>query len=235
MVKKKNLQFLKIKSMEKIYVGIFDEHKLLQEGISELIENTDGIEVVLKENSLNNLHIELKRKIIHILIVNFYKLNSNVLELISHFNLEYPKVKILIISPFSDEKIILKIIKAGAKGFLAKDSNKKNLIEAIYTLRNGYDYFSESITNILLKKYISNLKNENNSIDINNNIKNLSKREIEILKFWGNSYSNKEISEKLFISIRTVESHKNHIMQKLSLKTAVDMVKYAIKNNIIEI
>lgn len=221
--------------MGNIYVGIFDEHKLLQEGISELIKNTDGIEVVLKGNSLENLHVELKRKEIHILIVNFYKLNSKFLALISHFKHVYSKIKVLIISPFNDEKTILKIIKAGAKGFLAKDSNKKNLIEAIYTLYNGYDYFSESITHLLLKKYVSNIKNENSSDETNKNIKTLSQREIEILKLWGNSYSNKEISEKLFISIRTVESHKNHIMQKLNLKTAVDMVKYAIKNNIIEI
>ena len=67
------------------------------------------------------------------------------------------------------------------------------------------------------------------------NIKNLSTREIEIIKLWGNSQTNKEIADKLFISVRTVESHKNHIMQKLNLKTAVDLVKFAIKNSIIEI
>ena len=58
---------------------------------------------------------------------------------------------------------------------------------------------------------------------------------MEVLKFWGNGFTNKEIADKLFISVRTVESHKNHIMQRLNLRTTVDMVKYAIKNNIIDI
>ncbi len=63
----------------------------------------------------------------------------------------------------------------------------------------------------------------------------LSSREIEIMKLWGNSYTNREIANTLFLSVRTVETHKNHIMQKLNLKTSVDMVKFAIRNNIIEI
>ncbi|MBN2786833.1 MAG: response regulator transcription factor, partial [Paludibacteraceae bacterium] len=66
-------------------------------------------------------------------------------------------------------------------------------------------------------------------------IENLSSRQVEILKLWGNNFSNKEIAEKLFISVRTVESHKNHIMQKLNFKTTVDMIKFGIKNNLIEI
>ena len=66
-------------------------------------------------------------------------------------------------------------------------------------------------------------------------VNGLSSREVEILKLWGNNYSNKKIAEKLFISVRTVESHKNHIMQKLNLKTNIDMIKFGIKNNLIEI
>ena len=111
-------------------------------------------------------------------------------------------------------------------------SEMKELIEAIYTVRNGHDYFSQSITQLLLKRYVTKIQN-NNGESISG-IKNLSSREIEIIQLWGNSYTNKEIADKLFISVRTVESHKNHIMQKLNLKTAVDLVKFAIKNNIIE-
>jgi two-component system response regulator NreC len=86
---------------------------------------------------------------------------------------------------------------------------------------------------LLLKKYISKIQNEHS--EVNTDLKKLSSRELEIIQLWGNSYTNKEIADKLFISVRTVESHKNHIMQKLSLKTAVDLVKFAIKNNIIEL
>ncbi len=148
-------------------------------------------------------------------------------------NIVFSKVKILIISAHNEEETILKTIKAGAKGFLAKDTDRNELIEAIYAIRNGHDYYSNSITHLLLNNYISRLKSDEGKS--NNNIKNLSTREIEIVKLWGDSHTNKEIADKLFISVRTVESHKNHIMQKLNLKTAVDLVKFAIKNNLIEI
>jgi two-component system response regulator NreC len=84
---------------------------------------------------------------------------------------------------------------------------------------------------LLLNKYVSRLKSDDERSDI----RSLSNREIEIMKMWGNSFTNKEIADKLFLSVRTVETHKNHIMQKLNLKTSVDMVKFAIRNNIIDL
>ncbi len=86
----------------------------------------------------------------------------------------------------------------------------------------------------MLNKYIISIKSGKET-QRKKNLSSLSTRELEITELWGNSYSNKEIADKLFISIRTVESHKNHIMQKLNLKSVVDLVKFAIKNNIIEI
>jgi DNA-binding NarL/FixJ family response regulator len=219
--------------MNRIQIGIFDEHKLVQEGLISLLSEVSEMEVSLSADSKQNLFSQLNNKPIHVLLLNIHILNTKVLNLILQLNISFPKVKILIISVHNDEETILKIIKAGAKGFLAKDSSKQELVEAIYTLRNGHDYYSDSITHLLLNKYITKLQNEEN--ENSGNIKNLSTREIEIIKLWGNSQTNKEIADKLFISVRTVESHKNHIMQKLNLKTAVDLVKFAIKNSIIEI
>jgi len=220
--------------MNKICVGIYDEHTLLQEGICALICGVNDIEVTLKENSGIQLMNIIKTSQINILIINMNTLNTKLLNLVTQLNILYPKIKILIISGQNDEETIIKTVRAGANGFLTKDTDKNDLIEAIYTLRNGYDYFSKSITQLLLKKYISDIK-EDERVESSGVVKNLSSREIEIVKLWGNSYTNKEISDKLFISMRTVESHKNHIMQKLNLKTAVDLVKFAIKNNLIEI
>lgn len=219
--------------MNKIYVAILDEHQLVVEGIGELLRDVVDIEVILKLSDKKELADSIKKSIIHILIFNIHNLGSEDLNLIQKISNETPQIKILILSVISDEEVIFKTIKAGAKGFLAKDTSKNELIEAIYSLRNGYDYFSSSITNILLNQYINSIKS-NNPLQ-NKNLYNLSSRELEILKLWGSSYTNKEIADKLFISIRTVESHKNHIMQKLNLKTTVDLVKFALKNNIIQI
>ncbi len=216
-----------------IHVGIFDEHKIVQEGISSLLYDVDDIHVAVKADEKAQLMEHLQTTAIHILIFNIHTLSTIIQNLISQLVITFPKIRILVLSVHNEEEFILKIIKAGAKGFLAKDTDRHELVEAIYTIRNGHDYYSKSITHLLLNRYISNLKSEDGLSS--DNLKNLSARETEILKMWGKSYSNKEIAEKLFISVRTVESHKNHIMQKLNLKTIVDLVKFAIKNNLIEI
>jgi DNA-binding NarL/FixJ family response regulator len=219
--------------MSMIQIGIFDEHKIVQEGISSLLEDVEDIHVVLKVNEKTQLIESLKTTAIHILILNIHTLNIMVQNLISQLAISFPKTRILVLSVHNEEEFILKIIKAGARGFLAKDTDRNELIEAIYTIRNGHDFYSKSITHLLLNKYINTLKSESGLTS--SGLNNLSARETEILKMWGKSHSNKEIAEKLFISVRTVESHKNHIMQKLNLKTIVDLVKFAIKNNLIEI
>lgn len=216
-----------------IDIAIFDEHKLVLEGLSGLLSDVTDLRVVLVCNDRNVLTDKIKSIQVHVLILNLHDISIRNYNLIVQLTISNPKVKILISSVLDSEDIVLKTIKAGAKGFLGMDSDRNDLIEAIYTLRNGHDYYSKSITHLLLNRYISNLKND--GLDQNPNIASLSSREIEILKMWGESHSNQEIADLFFISVRTVESHKNHIMQKLNLKSTVDMVKFAIKNNIIDI
>jgi two-component system response regulator NreC len=216
-----------------IDIAIYDEHRLVLEGISGLLSGISDFRVVLQCDDRNVLTEKLKAMQVHVLILNMHDISVRNINLIVQLNISNPKLKILIVSVIDSEEIVLKTIKAGAKGFLGKDSDRNSLMEAIYTLRNGHDYYSQSITHLLLNRYISSLKSDD--LSQNANLESLSSRQIEILKLWGESYTNQEIADKFFISVRTVESHKNHIMQKLNLKSTVDMVKFAIKNNIIEI
>jgi two-component system response regulator NreC len=146
---------------------------------------------------------------------------------------DYNKARLMVLSLNTRESFILKSIKAGAKGFLTKDTTRNELVEAIYTLRSGYDYYSKSITNILLNSYLKKSGESDGPLDKLLSI--LSERELEVLKLFSESFTNSEIAEKLFISIRTVESHKNNIMRKINLRTTVDLVKFAIRNNITEV
>ncbi len=216
-----------------IDIALFDEHKLVLEGISGMLSGISDFRVVLNCDDRNILTEKLKSMQVHVLILNMHDISVRNLNLIVQLNISNPKLKILIISVIDSEEIVLKTIKAGAKGFLGKDSDRNSLLEAVYTLRNGHDYYSKSITHLLLNRYISSLKAD--ELNQNADIANLSSRQVEILKLWGESHTNQEIADRFFISVRTVESHKNHIMQKLNLKSTVDMVKFAIKNNIIEI
>jgi two-component system response regulator NreC len=216
---------------DRIRLGILDEHRIVQEGICSLLETVEDIDIVLKVDQRDKLTESLKSTIVHVLVINIHSFSSQVVNLITQISSAFPGIRILIMSVNNDEDVVLKTIKAGAKGFLARDTNRNELVEAIYSLRNGHDYFSNSVTVLLLNKYITRLKTDDERSDI----KSLSTREIEIMKMWGSSYTNKEIADKLFLSVRTVETHKNHIMQKLNLKTSVDMVKFAIRNNIIDL
>ncbi|HLN74238.1 MAG: LuxR C-terminal-related transcriptional regulator [Methylococcaceae bacterium] len=216
-----------------IDIALFDEHKLVLEGFSGLLSGVTDFRVVLACDDRNVLTEKIKNIQAHVLILNMHDISVRNLNLIVQLTISNPKLKILVISVIDSEEIVLKTIKSGAKGFLGRDADRNSLLEAIYTLRNGHDYYSQSITHLLLNRYISSLKDD--ELNQHAGLNNLSSRQIEILKLWGESHTNQEIADHFFISVRTVESHKNHIMQKLNLKSTVDMVKFAIKNNIIEI
>ena len=144
-----------------------------------------------------------------------------------------PRIKVLVISMEMQESVVYESIKAGAKGYLTKQDPGSEILMAIYSLRGGYDYYNKSISNIILNKYIKSIDNDEQGRTSYPG--NLSKREVEIIRFWGDGLTNKEMADKLFVSTRTIESHKNHIMQKLNFKTNIDLLKFAIRNNLINV
>ncbi|MCR4560548.1 MAG: response regulator transcription factor [Bacteroidales bacterium] len=220
-----------------IYTGIFFKHKLLQQCLENYISSTDDIKNVISVTDKVSLFEKMQGRIINVLIINFFEITHNDLDMIIALRMKFPKTSILIVADSQREDIVAKAIKAGAKGFLTIDSEASDLIQAIYTIRGGHDFYSESITHILLQKYINTMKPDSgNEIDeYNDDSSTLSSRQIEILKLWGDGLTNQEIADTLFISVRTVETHKNHIMQKLNLKSSVDLMKFAIRNNIITV
>ena len=214
-----------------INIVIIGIHHLQSEAIATLIESNDEFKVLdIHSRTTDFLHKNYVDPV-HVVIKNIPKITSDDISDVEEIQKIHPKAKVLIISYSENEETIFNIIKVGAKGFLSHDASRQELFEAIYSLRNGYDYFSKCITNILLNRYVSSIQNNEKTED--DDVKQLSTREIEILSLWGNSYTNPEIADTLHISVRTVETHKTHIMQKLNLKTQVDLIKYGIKNNII--
>lgn len=215
-----------------INIGIYDEHKIMARGLQLILSQVTDFEVVFFTDSKAKLNECIKNRSLHVLVINMHDTSIRNMNLIIQLSLANPKTKLLIVSYDNSEETILKIVKSKAKGFLGRDASQRDLIEAVYTLRNGFDYFNNSINQVVLNQYINDFdKDPGRQSDIDQ----LSERQLEILKLWGKSYSNQEIADELFISVRTVESHKNHIMQKLKLKSTVDLVKFSIKNNIIEI
>jgi len=218
--------------MSKIKIILVDDHEIVRDGIKSLLFNNENIEIIGEASNREELLKSLKSNTPDLIIMDISLPGKSGIEITEELTEEYPAIKVLILSMFTEEEFIFNSIKAGAKGYLPKNSKQEDLERAINIIQNGEEFFSPLISEVVMKSYIRKIRNEKN---INSNQNNLSARELEILKLVAEGISNKEISEKLFISIRTVETHKSHILQKLNLKSTVDLVKYAIKNEIIKL
>jgi DNA-binding NarL/FixJ family response regulator len=218
--------------MEKIKVILIDDHQIVRDGIKSLLSDAADIEVISEAGSYYELKEKLKLQDPDIVLLDISLPEVSGIEITKFISENYPKIKVLILSMYTGEDFIFNAIKAGAKGYLPKNTTKKEIIDAIRAVFNNQEYFSESISKIMLKSYVNKAKTSDNQPLQDN--ERLSARELEILKHVAAGLSNHEIAEKLFISVRTVESHKNHIMQKLELKSTVDLIKFALKKNLLE-
>jgi two-component system response regulator NreC len=217
-----------------IAVAILDtRHPLMLESLAALLKGKDEIEITGQFSSIDEFWKASREMTINVLIVNIYISHSEEIELIKKISKEKPRIKVLVMSMDPQDSVVYESIRVGAKGYLTRQDNCREILMAIYSLRGGYEYYNKYISNILLNNYIHSIENEDGEIEKPPG--NLSKREIEIIKFWGDGHTNKEIADKLFVSLRTVESHKNHIMQKLNFKTSIDLLKFAIRNNLINV
>jgi DNA-binding NarL/FixJ family response regulator len=218
--------------MPAIRIILTEDHQILRDGIKALIAS-ENIEIAGEASSGAELWKLLEKSQPDIILMDISLPDTSGIELTRMIADRYPAVKVLILSMYLDENFINQAIRAGAKGYLHKNTTREEMLIAIDAVYSGTDFYSDNISKIILKSYISKMKM--NGEEINNPHEVLSKREIEILVMFAEGFINKEIADKLFISIRTVESHKNHIMQKLNLKTQVELVKYAIRHNLINI
>lgn len=219
--------------MFKIKVGLVDDHQLVRDGIHSPIEGADNIEVIAEACSARGMLELLKKCEPDILLVDISLPEISGIDLTRIITSEYPKIRVIMLSMHTGQEFIFNSLKNGAKGYLHKSISRDELIEAIKEVYNGNEYFSKEVSGIILKNYLRQIKNPE-SLD-NNSEQKLTPRESEILQMVAQGYSNQLIADKLYISVRTVESHKNHIMQKLELTTTVDLVKYALKNKLIDL
>lgn len=143
------------------------------------------------------------------------------------------KIKIILLSTEVKKEFVAAGIKSGIDGYIPKDVSQEILLQAIRTVQTGERYFTEAITKLIFEDFYehekSGKKRERKITE------GLTKRESEILQLVAEGIGNKEIGERLFISVKTVETHKTHILDKLGLKNNTELIKYAIKNNIITI
>jgi DNA-binding NarL/FixJ family response regulator len=221
--------------MNKINIVIIDEHPVIQHAFSALLAEAEDIELIYTVKNVDEFFGKMKHlpaTYIHVIIFNCYSPTDLEIENIRRIKKAYDKMTVLLLAIYANETFILKAIKAGAKGILSDKTTRNEIVQAIYTLRNGYEYLGKTITGIVLNSYLNRSGINGNTQE---DMSQLSAREIEVLKLFCDGFSNQEIADKLFISIRTVESHKTNMMKKINLRSSVDLVKFAIRNNLIEL
>ena len=219
--------------MEIIRIFLTEDHDLVRDGLKALLAGIPDIHIIGEASNGKSLFEKLKIVVPDVLVLDISLPDMSGIEITRKVRSDYPSVKVLILSMYTHEDFILGAIRAGAKGYLPKNTSRDELVKAIYAVHRNEEFFGEIISGILLKSYIRS----NTAMNGKENDKsfNLTTREIEILKHYSEGHHNKEIAENLNISIRTVETHKNHIMRKLGCKSPVEMVKFAIRHKIIDL
>ncbi len=200
-----------------------DDHKLFREGVRSILESSEDFEIIDEVANGRALISSLREKETDVIILDISMPGLSGIEATRLIKKEYPCLKILILSMHSEESFIRSAIEAGASGYLPKEIDHNELIEAIHIIHEGGNYYSKDISNKLINSYLNKEK------------QNLTPREKEIVALVCDGLTNKEIADRLSISVRTVDCHKNNILQKLGLRSSVDLVKYAIKNQLISL
>lgn len=215
-------------SDKKIRVVLVDDHPLVLDGISARLEGEERIDVVgMANDGCQALQVaeELKPDVI-LMDVSMPVMNG--FEAAEKFRDEQPDIKVLILSMHDDREYIVKLIKCGAAGYVLKDVSSSELITAIETVFSGGSYFSSGASQALFSQF------EQEQAIAKPQQEPLTGREKDVLKLVAEGNSNKEVARELDISVRTVETHRQNIKNKLDIHTAAGLTRYAIDNGLVE-
>jgi DNA-binding NarL/FixJ family response regulator len=213
---------------EQIKVIVVDDHELFRQGVVMVINKMDNSKVV-GEASDGKAFLRLLNSIKpDIVFMDIRMPEMNGVDATIEAIARYPELKIIALSMFGEEEYLQKMINAGAVGFLLKNSSIDEIERAINTVMEGKNCYSNELLGYFTNKYISKKPDDTSKIK-------LTRRELEVLALVAQGMSNQDIADKLFISKRTVDGHKANLIQKTGSKNIVDLLIYAIKNEIVKI
>ncbi|MBD3747931.1 MAG: response regulator transcription factor [Sphingobacteriales bacterium] len=212
--------------MKKIKVALADDHQLFRSGLTALLKDLPEYEIIYEASNGTELLERIAGKIKpDILLLDIKMPDKNGFEVVEFLKVHHPEIKIVILSMFSDEPTVMKMIKAGVEGYILKDANQQEFIDALQTVSENEVYYSKSINKVIQKSFS---KKPIAGVQLNDN-------EIQFLKLLCQQLSNKEIADKMCLSVRTIDGYRDQLFEKLEVKSRVGLVLYAIKNKIVDL
>jgi DNA-binding NarL/FixJ family response regulator len=218
--------------IEKIRIHLADDHQVLIDGMRTLLNTVDDFEFVGFSLNGSTLFEEITANKTDVLVLDISMPQKDGIEVLKEFKEKGFPCKVIILSSYDELKLIKEVMKLGASGYLTKQCAAEHIIEAIHFVNKGEEYFC----NIVREKIFNTATRDNIKVNKYNPTVSeiLTEREIEVITLIALEYSGKEISEFLFISNNTVETHRKNIMKKLKAKNTISLVKYAMKNKLIK-
>ena len=212
-----------------IRILLADDHDVMRRGLKELLETQDGWKVV-GEASTGREAVDVANKTkpdVAVLDLTMPELNG--LEATRQIKKALPKTEVLIFTMHENEKLIRDVLSAGALGYVLKSDAARHLVNAIEVVAQHKPFFSAKVSEAVLDGYLNAGKDPGQKAD-----EPLTPREREIVQLLAEGKSNKEVADALGISVKTIETHRATIMRKLELESFAEMVRYAVRNNIIQ-
>lgn len=206
----------------KMKIFLTDDHAILLGGLVKILSLEDSLEVVGTAGTVQETLDSLTQKTPDLLITDYNLPDDDGLTLVRRVKAKYPEIKIMVLSMHDEAHLIKEILKEGIDGYILKKDSHKELVNAIYAIKEGKVYLSSDVNSMLMR-----------GLHSNDEQKLLTDREREILKLISKEYTNKKIAEELFISERTVETHRKNIFRKTGTHNLVGLIKFAYSNNLI--
>ncbi len=215
--------------MRKIRIVLADDHKLMRSGLRVLLEQQPDFAVVGEASDGRDAVALVAAQRPDVLVMDIGMPSLNGIEAAAQITQSHPEVSIVMLSMHSDESYVLRALKAGAKGYLLKDSAEADLIRAVHAVADGKSFFSPAVSKVLLDDYVRKLKRSGTEdpYDL------LTPREREVLQLVAEGKSNKEVAQLLNLSVYTIETHRSNIMEKLNLHGVPELILYAVRKGII--
>jgi DNA-binding NarL/FixJ family response regulator len=217
--------------MDNIKVLIADDHTIVRKGLCSLLRDEGDITVVGEAKNGREVLDTIDGLLPDVIVMDVNMPLLNGIEVTRHVKKAFPSTEIIILTMYSDEEYVHEALMAGASGFLLKDTIPQDLCTAIRTVFQGESFLSPSISKTVIHRYAKLGQHSEDDLEK----KELTTREREIVQLIAEGYHNREISEALYISPKTVEVHKQNIQKKLDVYGTAELTKYAIKKGIIKL